>query len=865
MAVTASEQLFVEWINRARLDPSGEAARQGVALTSGLSAGSLSGQVVQPLAVQSDLQRAASGHSQWMIDSGLIGRGQLSHEGAGGSTAAERMAGAGYVFAGSRTWGENLAFRGSLPFDHEEALAAQFAGLWASPGHRRNTMDPAFAEIGLGEVTRSLVINGHEMPVSVTTQNFAASGGRVFLTGVSFEDRDGDLFYDPGEGRGGFVLRQGEASVQSASAGGYALEVPRGTALEIAAGGHRFGLTGLAENLKFDVLQGAEGDGVAGFLTSGSLAVLTAAGVQIGVITMRGAELLGGEGDDTLIGGGGDDTLYGGAGADRLMGGGGDDLLDPGRVEAPFSDVILGSAGKDVIRYDTAGGPGQGRNILSYAGLSGPLTVTLNLISGEGWIRKSAQEADQIYSLTGAAAGQGGFVLLGTAGADVFSVISRAGHLIELAGGAGRDSYTLSGDGAVTLVFGGGDYQAAGPQPVVVNAWAGKVVNDGFGQAESFTLAPTVLLGLRGGALGDRLSGHNGRDQIFGGEGTDMLFGAGGRDTLYGGAGDDRVWSGDGSGNELYGGDGDDTLGSGDGDDSLYGGAGHDRIWGGGGHDLMQGDEGDDLMGSGPGHDTLYGGPGRDTLMGGPGQDLLYAGDSGSLLAGDEGWDTLWGGSGPDTLEGGMGNDLLYGGGGNDRLLGGPGHDTLYGGAGNDSLTGGPGYDILYGGEGDDFLYAGQEGNTRLWGDEGHDVIYGSEFEDTLGGGSGNDTLFGGAGADVLYGGGGADLLYGGAGADRLQSGGGDVVMQGGAGADRFEFYDLPGAARITDFSQAAGDRLVLSPQIWGGGLSAAEVVSRFASSDGGDLVLRFSPLISLRLEGAAGSEADLSGGILFF
>lgn len=170
---------------------------------------------------------------------------------------------------------------------------------------------------------------------------------------------------------------------------------------------------------------------------------------------------------------------------------------------------------------------------------------------------------------------------------------------------------------------------------------------------------------------------------------------------------------------------------------------------------------------------------------------------------------------------------------------------------------------MLYGGAGDDFLYAGQDGATRLWGEEGHDVIYGSDFEDTLGGGSGNDTLFGGGGADLLYGGGGSDWLYGGAGADRLQSGGGDVVMQGGAGADRFEFYNLPGAARITDFSQAAGDRLVLNPSIWGGGLTAAEVVSRFAGSEGGDLVLRFSPEISLRLEGAAGSEAELSGGIL--
>ena len=34
------------------------------------------------------------------------------------------------------------------------------------------------------------------------TQNFARSGSATFLTGVAFDDKDGDRFYDPGEGLG---------------------------------------------------------------------------------------------------------------------------------------------------------------------------------------------------------------------------------------------------------------------------------------------------------------------------------------------------------------------------------------------------------------------------------------------------------------------------------------------------------------------------------------------------------------------------------------------------------------------------------------------------------------------------------------
>ncbi|WP_158617341.1 hypothetical protein [Falsigemmobacter faecalis] len=48
--------------------------------------------------------------------------------------------------------------------------------------------------------------------------------------------------------------------------------------LVIEAGGPRFGPGALQENLRPDPLQGAEGAGVAGFFTFGSLAVLSGQG-----------------------------------------------------------------------------------------------------------------------------------------------------------------------------------------------------------------------------------------------------------------------------------------------------------------------------------------------------------------------------------------------------------------------------------------------------------------------------------------------------------------------------------------------------------------------------------------------------------
>ncbi len=66
------------------------------------------------------------------------------------------------------------------------------------------------------------------------TEDFARSGSGSFLTGVAFNDRDGDHFYDPGEGLGGLTVDAVDAAghhftTTTSDAGGYNLNLAPGS------------------------------------------------------------------------------------------------------------------------------------------------------------------------------------------------------------------------------------------------------------------------------------------------------------------------------------------------------------------------------------------------------------------------------------------------------------------------------------------------------------------------------------------------------------------------------------------------------------------------------------------------------------
>ncbi len=147
---------------------------------------------VQPLAFDNDLSESAEGHSRWMLAADVF-----SHTGSGGSSPTARMRSAGYTFEGSWATGENIAWATTrAPTGYADEVRLLHTNLMNSPGHRANLLSNNFREVGLGFE----VGDYRGRSSAFVTENFAKSGSDIFLTGVAFDDRDGDRFYDPGEG-----------------------------------------------------------------------------------------------------------------------------------------------------------------------------------------------------------------------------------------------------------------------------------------------------------------------------------------------------------------------------------------------------------------------------------------------------------------------------------------------------------------------------------------------------------------------------------------------------------------------------------------------------------------------------------------
>ena len=101
-------------------------------------------------------------------------------------------------------------------------------------------------------------------------------------------------------------------------------------------------------------------------------------------------------------------------------------------------------------------------------------------------------------------------------------------------------------------------------------------------------------------------------------------------------------------------------------------------------------------------------------------------------------------------------------------------------------------------------------GNDTIHGPAGNNVIYGGPGDNLISGGSGNDTIFGGPGNNILRGGPGHDLIH------------------SGTGSDTFVFAPGDEITSVSGFSVSDGDRLRLYADLWGGELTAHQVVDAF-------------------------------------
>jgi hypothetical protein len=416
MPHSISEQLTIELINRARMDPAGEAARKGMALDQGLSPGTITPTPKQVLAPSAILEQAARSHAEWMRDTGTF-----SHKGVDNSTPGDRMQAAGYVFSGGWGWSENLAmWSSSRGVDAVAVIAEHDKGLYESPSHRRAMFDPALREVGVGQVVGTF----QGTQTSLLAENFAFSGASRFVTGVAIRDLDGDLFYDPGEGRGGVALvADSGAQTVTQVAGGYGLahagDAPVTVTITAAGQTTRMQADLRSGNVKLDMLLDDAGQ-VLRLLTSGHLALVDGAVRDVAMLGIAHAPLTGGAGNDTLTGNAGHNRIEGGAGNDLIRGGAGNDTL----IGGDGNDTLYGDAG-----YNQLNGA-SGNNLLH----GGPLYDLV--LGGTGHDTLHGNDGnDELRGL------QGDDLIFGGNGSDT------------MIGNEGRD--TLNGDGGSDMIFGG--------------------------------------------------------------------------------------------------------------------------------------------------------------------------------------------------------------------------------------------------------------------------------------------------------------------------------------------------------------------------------------------------------------------------
>lgn len=227
---TAEEQFMLELINRARAHPPDEAARLGLDLNEGLPPGTISPEPKPPLAFHPRLIASARAHSDWML-----ARDMFSHEGEGGSSPGDRMSAAGYEFSGWWAWGENIAWKGTTgPASPVQFTVDSHAGLFRSPGHRENLLNPDFDEIGIGVrtgvFTASDGMTVRNYNAVMITQNFARSGATPgpLVLGVVYRDANGDGFYSVGEGLAGVTVQPSSGTwyAVTSTSGGFAFPAP---------------------------------------------------------------------------------------------------------------------------------------------------------------------------------------------------------------------------------------------------------------------------------------------------------------------------------------------------------------------------------------------------------------------------------------------------------------------------------------------------------------------------------------------------------------------------------------------------------------------------------------------------------------
>ncbi|KIC21558.1 CAP domain-containing protein [Leisingera sp. ANG-Vp] len=272
---------------------------------------------LNPVQLELRLNDSAEDHSEWMLQQDVF-----SHTGAGGSSAGDRMEDAGFVFSGSWTWAENIAWQSErgAPGLADDVIDLHNS-LMNSPGHRANILNANVEVIGIGIEQGNF--NGWD--AVMVTQNFARTSAPLQLD-------------SGGSSGGGSGATAGNDSLTLDSAG--TLSGLEGNDTLTGSGGN----DRLNGNSGKDKLTGGGGNDS---LYAGTGADTLSAG-------SGSDQLFGGDGRDQLRGGLGSDQLQGGNHGDRLWAGRGYDTLDGGNGNDRLTgegggDIFVFSAGNDTV------------------------------------------------------------------------------------------------------------------------------------------------------------------------------------------------------------------------------------------------------------------------------------------------------------------------------------------------------------------------------------------------------------------------------------------------------------------------------------------------------------------------------------
>lgn len=329
------EQLTVELINQARLNPSGEYERwvtnapqrvQDAIDFFNVDLTILKEQFdalvpVAPVAWNEALGVSSAAYSQLMLDT------DTQSHGLDGLGIGARLAASGYAnWSGAS---ENIFAFAEFA---EHAHAGFFidwgftaTGIQQPPGHRNTIMNPNRVEVGVGMVEGTGDGSGPGAnpvgPMLVTHHFGNRFDYQAQITGVIFNDQNGDRFYTMGEGVAGATVSSGGVTSNAYASGGYNLQLPGGTHtvnFSSTLGNAAIEVTLGTQNIKVDMFgQGAFRSSVTAKLDTG--------GRELQLIGEQNIDGTGNAQANTLIGNIGNNILDGGAGTNILIGGPGND------------------------------------------------------------------------------------------------------------------------------------------------------------------------------------------------------------------------------------------------------------------------------------------------------------------------------------------------------------------------------------------------------------------------------------------------------------------------------------------------------------------------------------------------------------